>query len=105
MDNNWKIIDTAPKDGRAILLLSEAYEADFGEQNGGVIQFEPKVAIGRWDAKGTSWVDEHGSSNRDEAYTLAVTGFWLSGGGWFQPNEVTHWCDLPDIPKDDLTNN
>src|SRR4051812_8244374 len=88
--SKWQPIETAPRDGRAILLLSKPYDANFGEQNGGLTHFPAKVAIGHWWAEGTSWVCE-GAHPQDSAYTLAKTGIWLSGGGWFQPDEVTHW--------------
>jgi hypothetical protein len=84
----WRPIETAPKDGSAILLLSAAYEDELGVH-------PARVAIGHWHAEGTSWVDEMGRLDGD-SYTLAVTGVWFSGGGWFQPNEVTHWQLLPE---------
>ena len=93
----WQPIETAPKDGRAVLLLSVPYEMDAGPN--GKCQIAAKVAIGHWFAQGTSWVDELGRADSDNAYTLAVTGVWFSGGGWFQPNEVSHWQPLPDPPE------
>lgn len=92
----WQPIETAPKDGSAVLLLSVPYEMDAGPN--GIHQIPAKVAIGHWHAEGTSWVDELGRIG-GEAYTLAVTGVWFSGGGWFQPNEVSHWMLLPSPPE------
>lgn len=90
----WQPIATAPKDGRAVLLLSAAdhYDDDVGHH-----EWVPQCHIGHWDPEGTSWVDEHGRLGGD-CYTLAQTGFWASGSGWFQPNEVTHWAPLPLPP-------
>lgn len=93
----WQPIETAPRDGTAVLLLSKAYAVDGGPEFG-TINHPAKVAIGSWDPTGTSWVDEFGSLDGD-ACTLAVTGVWLSGGGWFEPNEVTHWQPLPAPPE------
>ena len=78
----WHHIESAPKDGSPVLLLSLESQ---------------KVALGKWDPEGSSWVDEYGDLNGD-AYDLAVTGTWSSGGGWFQPNEVSHWMPLPEPP-------
>ena len=86
----WQSIATAPKDGQAILLLSAPYEIN-GETR------PPKCHIGHWWSEGDSWVDEYGQLGGD-CYTLAVTGVWASGTGWFQPNEVTHWMALPLAP-------
>lgn len=80
----WQPIETAPKDGRAIILLSRAVPA--------------KVAIGSWNADGDSWVDEHGQLT-GECHHLEVIGTWSSGGGWFQPDEVTHWMPIPEGPE------
>ena len=92
-DHRWQPIASAPKDGRAILLLSAPCEAD-------VAVYPAKCHIGYWEAEGTAWVDENGQCGRlsDTCYTLAQTGIWVSGGGWFQPNEVTHWMELPLPP-------
>ena len=91
MDNN-----TAPKDGQAILLLSERYENI--DWNGAQCVHEPRVHIGHWWPEGDSWVDEHGQLGGN-CYELAVTGVWTSGSGWFQPNEVTQWMPLPLPPE------
>lgn len=95
--SDWQPIETAPKDGSAVLLLSIPYEMDTGPN--GIHQVPAKVAIGYWWPDGTSWVDELGRADCDHAYTLAKTGVWASGGGWFQPNEVSHWMPLPQPPK------
>ena len=86
----WQPIETAPKDGRAVLLLS-AEDRSVG--------IGPRVAIGFWNPDGDSWVDRYGQMGGD-CYTLAVTGNWLSEGGWFQPDEVTHWMPLPPLPSE-----
>lgn len=92
----WYPIDTAPQDGSLVFLLSEAYDAEMIK--GETTHFPPRVALGKWDPEGTSWVDENGRiGGPGEAYTLAVTGTWDSRGGWFQPDEVTHWSPLPGM--------
>lgn len=79
----WQPIDTAPKDGRAVLLLSLPYD-----------QFPARIAIGQWNPDGNSWVS-NGLRGDKEVYELQDTGVWSSGGGWFQPDEVSHWMPLP----------
>lgn len=77
----WEPISTAPKDGTHVLLYSP----------------EAVMQTGFWHADGDSWVDE-GSRLGGKAHHLEIAGVWVSGGGWFQPNEVTHWMPLPEAP-------
>jgi hypothetical protein len=95
----WEGMETAPRDGRAVLLLSKAYAARTYGEEGGEVHYSAKCAIGCWCAEGTSWTDEFGGFE-GEICTLSETGVWYSGGGWFQPNEVTHWMALPGAPED-----
>ena len=87
----WKPIETAPKDGTAILLLSAPYEDIVFDE---AVNHPARIAIGHWWAEGSSWVPD-GPLREDAVYTLQQTGVWSSGGGWFQPDEVTHWMPLP----------
>lgn len=93
----WRPIESAPRDGAPILLLSVAYTTD-ADAWSPEIHHGAAVAIGKWNPDGTSWVDRHGSLE-GAAERLQVTGTWSSDGGWFQPNEVTHWQPLPEPPQ------
>lgn len=95
---NWQPVSNAPKDRTCILLLSAAYE---DEIQGEIFTYPPKIAIGYWNPEGSSWVPDGPPHEEDSSCTLAVTGVWNSGGGWFQPDEVTHWQPLPLPPARD----
>lgn len=95
---SWQPIETAPKDGRAVLLLSRAYIVPPCWEGDAETAEPAKCYIGKWNPEGDSWVDDLGGFD-GEICTLAVTGIWESGGGWFQPNEVTHWQPLPEPPQ------
>ena len=69
----WQDISTAPKDGTEVLL---------SDHNG-------HMETGYWYPKGTS-ITTTGN--------IETTGVWFAGGGWYQPEEVTHWMPLPEPP-------
>lgn len=101
----WQPIETAPKDGTSILLLARG-ESWIAEVGGDPSSSPPKCAIGYWDPEGSSWCDSLGrfpgdpSFDHEDGVNLYTTGSWMSGGGWFQPNEVTHWMPLPEPPHE-----
>ena len=86
--SKWQPIETAPKDGRKILVFGPS-----GNKNGGVIE------VAYWEASGDSWADKNGIPCEAGTGSIQTTGSWFSGGGWFQPNEVSHWMPLPESPR------
>ena len=92
--SGWQSIETAPKDGTPVLLLAAAYTDEIWDET---INHPAKCTIGVWNPEGDSWTDEYGGYEGDICQ-LTVTGSWSSSGGWFQPNEVTHWMPLPEPP-------
>jgi hypothetical protein len=85
---DWQPIDTAPKDGTTVLLYGP------GDENNAA-----SMSTGAWAPYGDSWADEQGNPCAAGEGTIQVTGCWFAGGGWYQPNEVTHWMPLPEAPR------
>lgn len=88
----------APWDGNPVWLCTKEHTDPAGEWHEEV-HHPARCSIGRWNPEGDSWVNEQGQLDAEDVCMLAVTGFWESGGGWFQPNEVTHWMPLPEPPQ------
>ena len=64
---NWKLIETAPKDGTTLLLLNKKK----GEVNTGYWGYN------EWCSNGC--IDD-----------------------WLTFNNITHWCELPELPKEEV---
>jgi hypothetical protein len=76
--SEWKPIETAPKDGSSILLLGIS-EDDTYDDCGHVTGAKKRpIEIGHWNSN-SNW--------------------WSCGGCWFEPDEVSHWMPLPNLPK------
>jgi hypothetical protein len=86
VEMEWRPIETAPKDGRTILVA--------------VATKYPHTRPAWWDASCWSWVDENGEPGG--THRTAVTGGWRFDdrvGGWLWPNMVMHWMPLPEPPR------
>lgn len=87
---NWQPIETAPKDGTIIYLLTIGDWIDDWDLT--PLYRPPAIFAGRWNPNGSSWTDANGSFE-GEIVTLTTTGNWqILTGGWLQPNEVSHWA-------------
>ena len=96
MGESWQPIETAPKDGTQICVLSVPDEIE------GIVRPAAEFVAG-WNPEGYSWVDKDGNLG-GEAFKLARTGNWRCSGGWLQPNEVSHWRPLREYKKkEDVT--
>jgi len=73
--NEWQPIETAPTNGRSVLLALSSKH----------------VTVGRWEPQQFHktprpyWSTERG---------------WLFGISWDRKNQPTHWMPLPDPPRD-----
>lgn len=75
----WQLIETAPKDGRTILI--------FGKPDNLVIN-ESELLTFKQEAIYTAAWDEMDGA------------FCLSGGSWLGPFvDPTHWMPLPKLPR------
>jgi hypothetical protein len=93
----WMPIETAPKDGTPIFVLSK--EDDLTDEYHGSVKRLPRAHIANWSPDG--WCAEDGKfcdENEIGAVFHQDTGIWSSGGGWFEDDEVTHWQPLPEPP-------
>ena len=84
----FQSMDSAPKDGTTIMLLTIQDSID------GCIR-PPTVECGKWNPRGDSWVERDGKTN------LEVTGVWSCGSGWLQPDEVSGWLPFENFDKKD----
>jgi hypothetical protein len=73
--SEWRDIETAPKDGAAVLLFGKP------EENGGVTWSARVVLSGYWDRMDEAW--------------CSTTADWT---GPFV-DLVTHWMPLPEPPE------
>lgn len=85
--SDWQLIETAPKDGSAILLWTSRIERNYTVQG-----LCDNHAIGFW---------EHGRWQSIEVQDCGTMGSELTG--WMEdwcPIDVqpTHWMPLPDAP-------
>ncbi len=82
----WQSMDNAPKD-RPIRVLGVAFEIN---EDGSPLKLARKSGIAQWNPDGTSWVNDAKLGHS----VIKKTGVWMSGGGWFQPDEVEFWSEV-----------
>jgi hypothetical protein len=75
--NEWKTINTAPKDGSRILLWP------IRRGRGAQFSSDAFVGLGRW----------HQPANSD------YSGSWMVATGVYVTGEPTHWMPIPSPPQ------
>ena len=100
----WQPIETAPKNGTAILLWCK-YAVT---RHYSVANFCPNIAIGFWD-KDIPRVYGYKNNTKYEGRWVSIetedNGYWVSEyTGWMEEYECiaidpTHWAMLPEPPK------
>lgn len=91
--SEWKLIDSAPKDGSNIILAWKAVDTPGGEPR----WFQ---TIGCWDNKfSLEWDDDAGKSINKAAWTDYTVASWA--GEEFCELHPTHWAPLLTPPGTD----
>ncbi len=88
MSHEWQPIETAPKDGRAILIYQPDYDVGGGRSH-------ERRTMGRVTQDEIERVPFD-----DKRYAI---GYWRPWGGWGNRNSATvnpsHWMPLPALPE------
>lgn len=90
--SEWLPIESAPKDGRPLLLLSPEGFIGFGR----MITEERRPWLDEGDRK--PWVREDACWIGQRPYE-DVVGFWMGG---HRPSEATHWAPVPPPPGETI---
>jgi len=95
--NQWRPIETAPKDGTEIILYhpSETFEGN---------QYPARVSAGAW-LEWTNTVSEyHASTGVYLGQSVQNEGaMWMSNdGGFREDSPPTHWMPLPEPPEEEV---
>jgi hypothetical protein len=81
---DYQPIETAPKDGTKIYVLSIPYDLQHTPDDE-ISKVPAQEFIAWWNSKGNSWIGNG---------QLALTGLWMCERGWLQPDEVSHWRQI-----------
>ena len=90
----WRPIETAPKDGTDIILAVPSQQFD-GKPT------DPRSTVGHWaqDEERKIYLGDCGGECRCPEYDYDEDATWISwDGGFTKENPPTHWRPLPEPP-------